>query len=92
MKYLLKQRMPNFIEHNPNELEQGEINSLKEIHNFEFMTFYRLQNQTNFLFTLPIEDKYTDHDLNVYVYNPEDIGSFKDCIWVAKLYELEEDE
>jgi len=92
MKYLVKQRMPNYIEHTRDEMEEGKIDSLNDIHNFEFMTFHRLQGQTMYMLTSAAQIL-PEHlpNWNVYVYDPTELESFKDLTWVARLYEIEDD-
>ena len=91
MKYYVKQRRPNYIDFGPDSCEEGKINSLNDIFDFEFMTFHRLRGETMFLLTnAEVPDRIEPH-WNVYVYDPTEIHSFKDCIWVARLYEIEDD-
>ena len=91
MKYLVKQRLPNYIEHAPNDLESAEVDYLSDIHQFAVMHFHHLRGETSHLFTTPDSFETAGHSYNLYVYDPAKLQSFQDCIWVARVYEIKDE-
>ena len=95
MQYVVKHRLPNFIEHNPYELEEKVVKSFNEILDMEFMVFHALQQKTHFIIIQPHEDEQYGCDYLLYVYNPletvENTDPFDTLMWVGRIKEFDDD-